>query len=150
MAEQLSFQGSIQKLVGQSWKTVGIGQISILHHDHNPSHILLKLVRNKNGDTHVFQCKPKCKQQGAQSIIIKGTDTKKNDDWMLAVRAKAEKGNDTKTSTAQFLRTIQTISRRSKASHKKNPSVPPDTIKYQLCKVQCTKTSTVVDTKKNP
>lgn len=143
MAELLSFQGSIQKLVGKSWKTVGIGQISILE-SANSSHISLKIVRNRNGDTHIFQCKPKAKRQGTSSMIIKGTDTEKNKDWMLAVRAGAKENG--KSVIAQFEKTIKIVANGTRngtrngtpngsPKHRKVPSVPPDSIKSQLTKV---------------
>eukprot|EP00485_Elphidium_margaritaceum_P004083 CAMPEP_0202689252 /NCGR_PEP_ID=MMETSP1385-20130828/4554_1 /ASSEMBLY_ACC=CAM_ASM_000861 /TAXON_ID=933848 /ORGANISM="Elphidium margaritaceum" /LENGTH=654 /DNA_ID=CAMNT_0049344363 /DNA_START=23 /DNA_END=1987 /DNA_ORIENTATION=- len=87
MTEECKADGSIQKLVVNQWKTVGIGHLCLLSNTHNPTGFLLKLLRNKRNEIHIFQCKSKAKVNGP-SLIMRGTDTKNKQEYILALRFK--------------------------------------------------------------
>ena len=78
--------GSIQKLVSNKWKTVGIGKMELIENQYNPKRLLVKLTRRKNEKVYMFQCKPKHKIHQNVAIIIRGTDTINGNRHVLALR----------------------------------------------------------------
>eukprot|EP01083_Nonionella_stella_P218477 783434_1 len=130
MTEQCKGEGSVQKLVTNKWKTVGIGQLILLKNKHNPSHILLKFIRKKKNQIYMFQCKPKVKTNG-KSLILKGTDTKKKKDLVLALRFdEADIMNKFHNIMNELYKKTQSSSFKSR--HKRTDSTPPTMIKEQL------------------
>lgn len=91
VTEQCMSEGSIQKLVINKWKTVGIGQLILFTNPYNPTHVLIKLIRKKRNKVHIFQCKPKTKTN-SKALIIKGTDTKTNQEYVLAIKFTQDNG----------------------------------------------------------
>lgn len=133
MTEQCKGDGSIQKLVANKWKTVGIGQLFLLKNKHNPTQVLIKLIRKKRNEVHMFQCKPKVKQNG-KSLIIKGTDTKKKQEFVLAIRFNQDYTmQQFQTTLDKLYRRNQTISAPSR--HKRQASKPPKELRIELSQV---------------
>eukprot|EP01083_Nonionella_stella_P084642 234361_1 len=95
MTEQFNDLGSLYILENQQWKKVGNGTLILMTNVHNPTHIIVKVI-DKNGNPPaantgtVFQCKPKTKPKGNKSYILKGIDTKNNNEYILAARFKSE------------------------------------------------------------
>eukprot|EP01083_Nonionella_stella_P176002 614620_1 len=128
MTEQCKANGCIQKLVHHDWKTIGVGQLSLIKNTYNPSLILLKLQRKKRNKIHIFQCKPKAKTSG-KALILKGTDTKKNQESVLAVRF------DLISAMNEFHTVFDQLYRQNKRPSRvpdKRPSMPPQDLKRQL------------------
>ena len=108
LIEKCKSEGSIQKLVANKWKTVGIGHLSLFNNRYNPTKVLIKLLRTKRNEIHIFQCNPKNKTHG-KSLIIKGTETKKNQEFILAIRFKQD------TAMQQFQTYLDNLYRRNKS-----------------------------------
>ena len=133
MAEQCKAAGSIQKLESNKWRTVGIGTLSLLKNHHNPTHILLKLVRKKNGEVYMFQCKPKVKTTES-SLICKGTDTRKKREYVLAIRFKED---DKMEEFEDVLNDLyrQNLKQKPNKHHRRNTSLPPKQLRIELSQV---------------
>eukprot|EP00484_Ammonia_sp_Unknown_P018104 CAMPEP_0197028260 /NCGR_PEP_ID=MMETSP1384-20130603/7984_1 /TAXON_ID=29189 /ORGANISM="Ammonia sp." /LENGTH=649 /DNA_ID=CAMNT_0042457231 /DNA_START=84 /DNA_END=2033 /DNA_ORIENTATION=+ len=129
MTELCKADGSIQKLVANQWKTVGIGQVIIIRNNHNPSYFLLKLLRNKRNEVYVFQCKPKAKASG-KSLIMKGIDTKTKKEYVLAVRF--DQLNSLEKFKTIIARQLVRIQNNSISNNKKRTSMPPKELQEQL------------------
>lgn len=133
VTEQCKGDGSIQKLVANKWKTVGIGQLILIKNKHNPTQVLLKLIRKKRNEIHMFQCKPKIKTNG-KSLILKGTDTKKKQEFVLAIRFNQDQ------TMQQFQTILDKLYRRNQSigapsRHARQPSKPPKELRAELSQV---------------
>ena len=64
--------GSLYSLSNGAWAKLGIGDVSLTFNPHNPRELILKLAVHKGDTVHIFQIKPKLKEKGPLSWVLKG------------------------------------------------------------------------------
>eukprot|EP01084_Bolivina_argentea_P115007 204622_1 len=130
MSEKAKAEGSILKLVANKWKTVGVGELVLIYNKHNPTEVLLKVIRKEKNDSIMFQCPPKAKPNG-KSLILKGISTKKNKEFVLAVRFAQ---NDGMIKFKKELEKVQRWTQKITKMQKKRTSKPPKELRQELAK----------------